>query len=160
MSISQPRTDDPAAIPTGAEPAPVFVDESGTRGRLLRHLGWMVGGSGLLFTVGMVVSLFGAVAQAPPLELPDSLASSTAVPSPQPVPTVSASPSPTSSKATQIGHPGASGKPSGSASKSGTAKATASHSAGTKTSTTAKPGTTVKTGTTARTGTATTTTGH
>ncbi|PBC77300.1 hypothetical protein BX265_2043 [Streptomyces sp. TLI_235] len=134
MSTPSLQTDEPIPVAAAAEAAPVFVDQSGARGRRLRGLGWLVGGGGLLFTAGMIGSLFGAVAQAPPLQLPESLPSPTAVasPSPSPSPTTSGKPK-TSAKPTTAAHSGsASARPSGSASKSA-GKTTASHSPTTRT---------------------------
>lgn len=52
------------------EPAPVFVDQTGLRGRRLRGLGWLVGIICTGSVVAMISGLVGAQSQAPPLAVP------------------------------------------------------------------------------------------
>ncbi|MEU6272355.1 hypothetical protein ABZ871_08025 [Streptomyces populi] len=52
------------------EPAPVFVDETGLRGRRLRGLGWLVGVICTGCVVAMVSGLVGTQSQAPVLTVP------------------------------------------------------------------------------------------
>lgn len=156
MSTSSQRTADPTGtrvsppVTAGPEAAPVFVDQSGVRGRRLRHLGWFVGAGALLFTVGLVVSLFGAGAQAPPLKLPDSLRSPAAagpVPqapavSPSALPSTSGSASGRSSAKPGAGHSGSpSARPGGSASRGAAATTAKSTATTAKTGATRSPGT-------------------
>jgi hypothetical protein len=55
---------------TEVEPAPVFVDQTGTRGRRLRGLGWLVGVLCAGCVVAMVSGLVGTQSQAPALTVP------------------------------------------------------------------------------------------
>jgi hypothetical protein len=71
------------------EPAPVFVDQSGRRGRRLRGLGWGVGVAFVGLTLAMVSGLLGTQADAPPLHVPrtaDTLPPGQYVDAPQPAP--------------------------------------------------------------------------
>ncbi|MEU4039576.1 hypothetical protein [Streptomyces collinus] len=52
------------------EPAPVFVDQTGLRGRRLRGLGWLLGIVCTGFVVAMIFGLVGAQSQAPGLTVP------------------------------------------------------------------------------------------
>lgn len=79
-------------------PAPVFVDQSGLRGRLLRGFGWPVSVIGAILAVAMGSSLIGMQADAPAMGIPPQ-------PSRSPVPSPthsspSASPSSSSSPRT------------------------------------------------------------
>ncbi|WP_158780965.1 hypothetical protein [Streptomyces sp. NRRL S-237] len=74
-------------------PAPVFVDQSGLRGRLLRGFGWPVSVVGAVLAVAMGSSLIGVQADAPAMGIPVQ-PSRPATPSPSPVPSLS--PGPTS----------------------------------------------------------------
>jgi len=58
------------SAPTAAEPAPVFVDQTGQRGRRLRGLGWLVGVVCAGCVVAMVSGLVGTQSQAPALTVP------------------------------------------------------------------------------------------
>ncbi|MEU6757129.1 hypothetical protein [Streptomyces sp. NPDC046685] len=71
-----------------ALPAPVFVDQSGLRGRLLRGLGWPVSVVGAILAVAMGSSLIGVQADAPAMSVP-AQPSRSAAPSPSPVASVS-----------------------------------------------------------------------
>ncbi|MFB7169910.1 hypothetical protein ACFCYM_03620 [Streptomyces sp. NPDC056254] len=51
-------------------PAPVFVDQSGLRGRLLRGVGWPVSVIGAILAVAMGSSLIGVQADAPAMGIP------------------------------------------------------------------------------------------
>lgn len=62
-------------------PAPVFVDRSGLRGRLLRGLGWPVSVIGAILAVAMGGSLIGVQADAPAMGIPPQ-PSRSPVPSP------------------------------------------------------------------------------
>ena len=55
---------------TEAEPAPVFVDETGLRGRRLRGFGWLVGVICTGCVGAMVSGLVGTQSQAPALTVP------------------------------------------------------------------------------------------
>ncbi|MFE4701050.1 hypothetical protein ACFRIC_28720 [Streptomyces sp. NPDC056738] len=55
---------------TEVEPAPVFVDQSGQRGRRLRGLGWLVGILCAACVVAMISGLVGTQSQAPALTIP------------------------------------------------------------------------------------------
>ncbi|WP_339130624.1 hypothetical protein WJM95_17310 [Streptomyces sp. f51] len=57
---------------TEVEPAPVFVDQTGQRGRRLRGLGWLVGILCAGCVVAMVSGLVGTQSQAPALTVPAS----------------------------------------------------------------------------------------
>lgn len=71
-------------------PAPVFVDQSGLRGRLLRGFGWPVSVFGAILAVAMGSSLIGVQADAPAMGIPPQ-------PSRPPAPSLSPSPSSASS---------------------------------------------------------------
>ncbi|MFF6997651.1 hypothetical protein ACFY93_22200 [Streptomyces sp. NPDC008313] len=58
------------STPTAAEPAPVFVDRTGQRGRRLRGLGWLVGIVCAGCVVAMISGLVGTQSQAPALTVP------------------------------------------------------------------------------------------
>ncbi|WP_189272215.1 hypothetical protein [Kitasatospora griseola] len=92
--LFQPGTPGPEA--EEPLPEPVFVDESGLRGRLLRGLGWPVSVVGAVLAVAMGGSLIGVQADAPAMEIPAQPAPTTA-PSAAPSPSPSASPSASSS---------------------------------------------------------------
>ncbi|WRZ92344.1 hypothetical protein OHB54_26745 [Streptomyces sp. NBC_01007] len=55
---------------TEVETAPVFVDQTGLRGRRLRGLGWLLGIICTGFVVAMVSGLIGTQSQAPALTVP------------------------------------------------------------------------------------------
>ncbi|MET8134515.1 hypothetical protein ABZV24_21615 [Streptomyces sp. NPDC005251] len=55
---------------TEVESAPVFVDQSGLRGRRLRGLGWLLGIICTGFVVAMISGLIGTQSQAPALMVP------------------------------------------------------------------------------------------
>ncbi|MFE6843579.1 hypothetical protein [Streptomyces sp. NPDC057686] len=82
----------------GPAPAPVFVDQSGLRGRLLRGLGWPVSVIGAILAVAMGSSLIGVQADAPAMGIP-AQPSRPSVPSRSPAPSLSPSPSSASSAA-------------------------------------------------------------
>lgn len=73
-------------------PAPVFVDESGLRGRLLRGFGWPVSVVGAVLAVAMASSLVGVQADAPAMGVP-AQPSRSPVASRTPVPPLSSTPS-------------------------------------------------------------------
>ncbi|TDU74964.1 hypothetical protein EDD91_1628 [Streptomyces sp. KS 21] len=77
-------------------PAPVFVDQSGLRGRLLRGFGWPVSVIGAVLAVAMGSSLIGVQADAPAMGIP-AQPSRPPAPSPSPVPSQSPTPSSASS---------------------------------------------------------------
>lgn len=70
-------------------PAPVFVDQSGVRGRLLRGFGWPVSVVGAILAVAMGSSLIGVQADAPAMGIPAQPSRS---PAPPPSPVRSLSP--------------------------------------------------------------------
>ncbi|WP_148098577.1 hypothetical protein [Streptomyces sp. Ag109_O5-1] len=55
---------------TEVEPAPVFVDQTGLRGRRLRGLGWLLGIICTGCVVAMISGLVGTQSQAPALTVP------------------------------------------------------------------------------------------
>ncbi|MFF3860008.1 hypothetical protein [Streptomyces sp. NPDC002209] len=126
----------------GPAPAPVFVDQSGLRGRLLRGFGWPVSVVGAILAVAMGSSLIGVQADAPAMGIP---AQRPPAPSRSPAPSLSPSPSSASSAArtaTRSATPQAKStatttKPTATSTKavSGTSKTTA----GTSKSTTTAP---------------------
>ncbi|WKD30759.1 hypothetical protein [Streptomyces xanthophaeus] len=77
-------------------PAPVFVDQSGLRGRVLRGLCWPVSVLGAVLAVAMGSSLIGVQADAPAMGIPVQ-PSRQAAPPPSPVPSLSPGPSSSSS---------------------------------------------------------------
>ncbi|MFC6600144.1 hypothetical protein [Kitasatospora paranensis] len=77
-------------------PAPVFVDQSGARGRLLRGFGWPVSVVGAVLAAAMGSSLIGVQAAAPAMGIPVQ-PSLSPTPSPSPTPSLSPTPSPSSS---------------------------------------------------------------
>ncbi|MEV7617340.1 hypothetical protein [Streptomyces sp. NPDC089799] len=81
-------------------PAPVFVDQSGLRGRLLRGFAWPVSVVGAILAIAMGSSLIGVQADAPVMGVPAQPSWSPAPP-PPPVP----SPSPTRSSASAAPSP-------------------------------------------------------
>ncbi|MFD7840083.1 hypothetical protein [Streptomyces sp. NPDC059761] len=74
-------------------PAPIFVDRSGLRGRLLRGFGWPVSVVGAILAVAMGSSLIGVQADAPAMGIP---AQPTWAPAPSPSHAPSLSPTPSS----------------------------------------------------------------
>jgi hypothetical protein len=71
------------------EPSPVFVDQSGRRGRRLRGLGWGVGVAFVGVTLTMVSGLLGTQSDAPSFSVPttaDTLPPGQYVDAPQPAP--------------------------------------------------------------------------
>lgn len=79
--MSEPSFEEPA-------PAPVFVDQSGLRGRLLRGFGWPVSVVGAILAVAMGSSLIGVQADAPAMGIP---VQPSWPPAPSPTPSPSAS---------------------------------------------------------------------
>ncbi|MFI8287561.1 hypothetical protein EAO71_02520 [Streptomyces sp. ms191] len=77
------------------EPAlpPVFVDQSGLRGRLLRGFGWPVSVVGAILAVAMGSSLIGVQADAPAMGIPTQLPGSSTPPV-SPAPSLSPAPTP------------------------------------------------------------------
>ncbi|WP_407911658.1 hypothetical protein [Kitasatospora sp. NE20-6] len=120
-----------------AAPAPVFVDQSGLRGRLLRGLGWPVSLVGAILAVGMASSMVGMQADAPAMGIP----AHPPVHSPAPSPTPVTSPSPTPSHSRSPSH-------SASPSHSPSSPRTPSRSATPSTKTTPKSTTTPRRGAT------------
>ncbi|WP_405533290.1 hypothetical protein OG592_39405 [Streptomyces avidinii] len=72
-------------------PAPVFVDRTGLRGRLLRGFGWPVSVVGAILAVAMGSSLIGVQADAPAMGIPAQPSRSPAS-SPSPLPSLSSIP--------------------------------------------------------------------
>ncbi|MFD7640511.1 hypothetical protein ACFV4P_07645 [Kitasatospora sp. NPDC059795] len=96
--FQEPFTEAPfAEVPFAEEPPPepVFVDESGLRGRLLRGLGWPVSVVGAVLAVAMGGSLIGVQADAPAMEIPPQTARPVQ-PAPSASPSAEASSSPSS----------------------------------------------------------------
>ncbi|MFJ2825603.1 hypothetical protein ACIO7M_31475 [Streptomyces toxytricini] len=77
--MSESASEEPA-------PAPVFVDQSGLRGRMLRGFGWPVSIVGAVLAVAMGSSLIGVQADAPAMVVP---VQPSRPPAPSPVPSVS-----------------------------------------------------------------------
>ncbi|MFG2692331.1 hypothetical protein [Kitasatospora sp. NPDC048407] len=114
-----PDVDEP--LPEEALPEPVFVDESGLRGRLLRGLGWPVSVVGAVLAVAMGGSLIGVQADAPPMDIPAQPAPAAAAPSASP----SAGPSPSASSSASApasGAPSRSTSPPKAGNSAGTSK--------------------------------------
>ncbi|WP_284581602.1 hypothetical protein [Streptomyces sp. 2P-4] len=76
-------------------PAPVFVDQSGLRGRVLRGFGWPVSIVGAVLAVAMGSSLIGVQADAPAMVVPVQ-PSRPAAPAPAPSVTQARAPAPSS----------------------------------------------------------------
>ncbi|WP_183064424.1 hypothetical protein [Streptomyces sp. gCLA4] len=129
-------------------PAPVFVDQSGLRGRLLRGLGWPVSVVGAILAVAMASSLIGVQADAPAMGIPAQPAR-TPVPSHTPAPSLSPGPSSasTASSAPRTIARSATPQPKNPAATSKNALTTSKNAATTsKTGATPKPGATVPRG--------------
>ncbi|GGP68184.1 hypothetical protein GCM10010278_52270 [Streptomyces melanogenes] len=121
-----------APVPAGDPDGPVFVDESGRRGKNLRRLGWVFGLACTCYAVMLVGSLMGGSSRAPWLGIPGPAAKE------KKTETVQVTPAPTDSRAPRPGtKPGAS---------KGKAHPSASGSARAKASGTAKPGRTKNSG--------------
>ncbi|WP_033221395.1 hypothetical protein [Kitasatospora phosalacinea] len=117
-------------------PEPVFVDQSGLRGRLLRGMGWPVSLVGAVLAVAMGGSLIGMQADAPALVVPAQPAqapSAPAVPSPSPSAPAAPSPSPspsatgTAGRSTAPGTKGPAGSTKPSGARSGSKSPTGVH---------------------------------
>ncbi|WP_030767781.1 hypothetical protein [Streptomyces sp. NRRL F-2664] len=85
-------------------PAPVFVDQSGLRGRLLRGLGWPVSVIGAVLAVAMGSSLIGMQADAPAMSIP---VQPSRAPQPSPAPASASAASPAPRTGTRSTSPGA-----------------------------------------------------
>lgn len=110
-----------APVPAGDPDGPVFVDESGRRGKNLRRLGWVFGLACTCYAVMLVGSLVGGSSRAPGLGIPGPAAKE------KKTETVQVTPAPTDSRATRPGtKPGAPGKGKAHPSASGSARAKAS----------------------------------
>ncbi|WP_327121824.1 hypothetical protein OG206_30595 [Streptomyces sp. NBC_01341] len=57
------------ARPANGQDGPVFVDESGRRGKTLRKVGWLIAAVCAAFAASIVLSLFGGDSTAPSLPL-------------------------------------------------------------------------------------------
>ncbi|MFD9566082.1 hypothetical protein [Streptomyces sp. NPDC059994] len=86
-----------APVPAGDPDGPVFVDESGRRGKNLRRLGWVFGLACTCYAVMLVGSLLGGSSRAPWLGIPGPAAKE------KTTETVQVTPAPTDSRPT---HPG------------------------------------------------------
>ncbi len=126
-------------------PAPVFVDQSGLRGRLLRGFGWPVSVVGAILAVAMASSLIGVQADAPAMGIP-AQPSRTPVPSHTPAPSLSPAPSSASSAPRTVAR-SATPQPKNPAATSKNAATTPKTAATTsKTGATSKPGATAPRG--------------
>ncbi|MCX4807161.1 hypothetical protein OG594_37070 [Streptomyces sp. NBC_01214] len=127
-------------------PAPVFVDQSGLRGRLLRGVGWPVSVVGAILAVAMGSSLIGVQADAPAMGIP-AQPSRPPAPSPSPAPSRTPSSASTASSAPRTVARSATPQTKSSAATLKTAAATSKSSAATsKTGATPKPGATAPRG--------------
>ncbi|MFC8722465.1 hypothetical protein [Kitasatospora sp. NPDC057198] len=112
-------------------PEPVFVDQSGLRGRLLRGMGWPVSLVGAVLAVAMGGSLVGMQADAPPLVVPAQPAQAPAVTT-APSPSATTAPSPsatgTAGHSTAPGAKSSTGSTKPSTSKPSTSKPSTSKS--------------------------------
>lgn len=129
-------------------PAPVFVDQSGLRGRLLRGFGWPVSVVGAILAVAMASSLIGVQADAPAMGIP-AQPSRTPIPSHTPAPSLSPAPSSasTASSAPRTVARSATPQPKNPAATSKNAATTPKTAATTsKTGATSKPGATAPRG--------------
>lgn len=109
------------------DPAPVFVDQSGLRGRLLRGFGWPVSVLGAILAVAMGSSLIGVQADAPAMGVP-AQPSRPPVPSPSPSRSSPATPSnatPSSRAVVRGASPGAGTTPAAKTSATPVKKAAA-----------------------------------
>lgn len=78
-----------STLSEAVEPSPVFVDQSGRRGRRLRGLGWAFGVAFVGVTLAMVSGLLGTQSDAPKFVVPagaDTLPPGQYVDAPQPAP--------------------------------------------------------------------------
>ncbi|MFF8261487.1 hypothetical protein [Streptomyces virginiae] len=123
-------------------PAPVFVDQSGLRGRLLRGFGWPVSVVGAILAVAMGSSLIGVQADAPAMGIPAQPSRS---PVPSPSPTGSSPSTPSSSPRAVAGSaaPGAKATPTAKTAATPSKPAAAPSKAG---ATPPKPATTAQRG--------------
>ncbi|MEV4611220.1 hypothetical protein AB0K43_01265 [Kitasatospora sp. NPDC049258] len=124
------RRERAVAVPS-AGPAPVFVDQSGTRGRRMRGVGWLIGVLTAVLAATMTTGLVGMQSQAPALRIPVQPTPGGAEPGasalPATVPSASLSPSPaTSGSASSRSATPPSGKATGRSSATGSASATGS----------------------------------
>ncbi|WP_371652998.1 MULTISPECIES: hypothetical protein [unclassified Streptomyces] len=133
-----------APVPAGDLDGPVFVDESGRRGKNLRRLGWVFGLACTCYAVMLVGSLLGGSSRAPWLGIPGPAAKE------KTTETVQVTPAPTDSRATRPGtrpsvpakgrkHPSATG--SARAKASGTPKPGRTKNSGKPTGASPHPGT-------------------
>ncbi|MGW4380241.1 hypothetical protein [Kitasatospora sp. NPDC004531] len=119
---THPAPDFDARLAEEPLPEPVFVDESGLRGRLLRGLGWPVSVVGAVLAVAMGGSLIGVQADAPAMEIPPQSAQpERPAPSPSPSPSASGSASPSVGPSSSRSAPA---RPSSSAGSKTTVKPT------------------------------------
>ncbi|WP_441249064.1 hypothetical protein [Kitasatospora sp. McL0602] len=84
-------------------PAPVFVDQTGLRGRLLRGLGWPVSVVGAVLAAAMAGSLIGVQSDAPAMGIPAQPSLSPTLspslpPVPSPTPSIPSSAPPTATR--------------------------------------------------------------
>ncbi|MGE7435406.1 MULTISPECIES: hypothetical protein [Kitasatospora] len=73
---------DSGPIPPPTDHSPVFVDQSGARGRRLRGFGWVVGLASAMVAAALSSSLIGMQSQAPALQVPPQPSSTIASPGP------------------------------------------------------------------------------
>ena len=66
------ETDPEHGAPGAGDASPIFVDESGSRGRRLRGVGWVFGVVCSVFVAAMASNLIGTQSQAPPLPVSSS----------------------------------------------------------------------------------------
>ncbi len=122
------------------EPSPVFVDQSGRRGRRLRGAGWVFGVAFVGVTLAMASGLLGTQSDAPSFAVPDTADTQPPgeyVNAPLPAPPgkadrskgVPRTASPTAT-ATPTGTPTATGSPTATPSADGSATATSTPTAG------------------------------
>jgi hypothetical protein len=126
-----------STLSEAVEPSPVFVDQSGRRGRRLRGLGWAFGVGFVGVTLAMVSGLLGTQSDAPKFVVPagaDTLPPGQYVDAPQPAPPGKAD---RSTGAPRTAAPPASGTPTDTATAEPTDTATATATATPTTSPTA-----------------------
>ncbi|MFB7667386.1 hypothetical protein ACFC1R_26160 [Kitasatospora sp. NPDC056138] len=139
------RPETGSAAPAASH-SPVFVDQSGTRGRRLRGFGWLVGLASAMVAAALTSSLIGLQSQAPALQVPPQPSSTITSPWPSATglpaafgsPMGSPPPATGSASAPASGHP-VLGHVTGSPSAAGHPGAGASASAGARSAATAAP---------------------
>ncbi|MFD9793273.1 hypothetical protein ACFWXK_20255 [Streptomyces sp. NPDC059070] len=133
--MGSPDAQAPVPVPAGDPDGPVFVDESGRRGKNLRRLGWLFGLACTCYAVMLVGSLLGGNSRAPWLGIPGPAAKE------KTAETVKVTPAPGDSRAAR---PPASARPAAKPGARAKPRPSGAASHGTKAGTTPKPGKTTR----------------